>query len=107
MRSRWRYCDDGSLTFGGIMRTIFLIAIYPLATYLAQLPGTCTLTGSMSVPRVAHTATLLYDGKILIAGGYSKASGNVTPFASAELYHPLTHTFSLTGNMTTARAFHT
>jgi hypothetical protein len=61
----------------------------------------------MSVPRVAHTATLLYDGKVLIAGGYSKFSGNVTPFPSAELYDPVTDTFRPTGNMTAGRAYHT
>ena len=89
------------------MRTLFLLAIYPLAPCLAQLPGTFIVTGSMSVPRVAHTATLLYDGKVLIAGGYSIFSGNVTPFTSAEIYDPLTATFTPTVNMTATRAYHT
>jgi hypothetical protein len=57
--------------------------------------GTFSLTGSMTVPRRDHTATLLPDGRVLIAGG----EGNL---ASAELYDPKTGTFSPTGSMTPA-----
>jgi hypothetical protein len=36
----------------------------------------------MSVARVAHTATVLANGKVLVAGGYD----NSNYWASAELY---------------------
>jgi hypothetical protein len=62
----------------------------------AQSSGTFTATGSMSTPRVGHTATLLPDGHVLITGGNT-----------AELYDPSTGTFSLTGNMTKGRSWHT
>jgi galactose oxidase-like protein/Kelch motif protein len=62
-------------------------------------------TGSMNVARVGHTATLLPSGKVLVAGGESAL---VRPYetASAELYDPTTGTWSLTGPMKSARAFH-
>jgi hypothetical protein len=60
-------------------------------------------TGSMKTARVHHTATLLADGRVLIAGG----NGAQAPLASAEIYEPKTGTFGPTGSMTTARAGHT
>jgi len=58
----------------------------------------------MNVSRGYQTATLLNNGKVLIAGGYSGAGGPMV--SSAELYDPATGQFSLTGNMTTRRSAH-
>ena len=76
----------------------------------AQSPDTFTATGNLIEGRFYHTATLLTNGKVLIAGGYS-STPRIDAFggalASAELYDPSTGTFAATGNMTTHRARHT
>jgi hypothetical protein len=61
----------------------------------------------MHDPRDGHTATLLSNGKLLIAGGCAGENGNSLGLASAELYDPATGTWTLTGSMTTARVHHT
>jgi len=58
--------------------------------------GTFSRTGSMTVARYGHTATLLPDGRVLIAGG-----------GDADIYDPQAGTFSRTGSMTVARYGHT
>ena len=54
---------------------------------------TFTPVGHMTSGRSGHTATLLPDGRVLIAGGG----------ATAELYDPSTQSFSATGSMVTGR----
>jgi hypothetical protein len=71
--------------------------LYDLAT------GTWTPTGSLSVGRAYHTATLLTDGKVLLTGGWTPAGAMST---TAELYDPATGTWTLTGSMTYARGDH-
>src|SRR5437762_2808218 len=66
--------------------------------------GTFTPMGNMTVPRLFHTATLLPNGKVLIAGGYTGCfgpSGQCTATNSAELYDPASGTFTTAGSMNT------
>jgi hypothetical protein len=56
-----------------------------------------TPTGSMTAARVGHTATLLGDGRVLVAGGDVR---------SAELFDPTKGSFALIGSMVVWRAFH-
>jgi hypothetical protein len=58
-------------------------------------------TGSMRQPRGSHTATLLTDGRVLIAGG-----GSADLIATAEIYDPKTGAFSETGRLSTPRHKH-
>lgn len=76
--------------------------------------GAWSLTGSLAVSRIGHTATALlgpecqgatppaYCGKVLVAGGTSAAS-----LPSAELYDPATGQWSLTGSLNNPRSMHT
>ncbi len=85
-------------------------------------PATFSPTGSMAAPRSQHTATLLADGRVLIAGGLqgrarrrpaeitlvSYRTAAVDAFlATAEIYDPTTGTFSRTGSMSTPHRGHT
>jgi hypothetical protein len=81
------------------MRIVLLSSMLSLtgAIALAQAPGTFTRTGSMITPRYGHTATLLLNGKVLIAGGWD---ANDSALVSAEIYDPETETFSSTGHFT-------
>jgi outer membrane protein assembly factor BamB len=55
--------------------------------------STFAATGSPSVPRGAHSATLLNDGTVLVVGG----QGNYTNTQTAEIYDPTTQTFVAAG----------
>jgi hypothetical protein len=87
--------------------------IFASAELYDPATGKFTTTGSMSIRRTDHTATLLKDGRVLIAGGYtcsSSAACSSGPFqevASAEIYNPKTGKFSPTGSMTAPRAYGT
>ena len=65
--------------------------------------GEWTSTGSMTLPRGNHAATLLPDGKVLVAGGLC-SGGFIYPDNSAEVYDPSTGTWKATRSMNFARA---
>jgi hypothetical protein len=65
--------------------------------------GAWTATGSLGTGRDGHTATLLPNVKVLVAGGFYTFG----TLASAELYDPASGTWSATGSLNTARAYDT
>src|SRR5882757_6843775 len=62
--------------------------------------GSVSPATPMLEPRSGHSATLLPDGRVLIAGGMRR---NQQFYRSAELYDPTTGKFQSTGEMSTAR----
>jgi hypothetical protein len=94
---------NGMVLFAGGIRcddpehaAITAVEIYDPAGQFARV-------GEMNVARVCQSATLMKDGKVLIAGG-ATGFGYAAALDSAEIYVPEKATFSPTGNMTKPRA---
>jgi hypothetical protein len=90
------------LVAGGLNSSIYAAdSIY--ATYAElydPVAGTWTNTGALNFPRYYHTATLLPDGKVLVAGGSPIINGN-------ELYNPANGLWTTTRPLNTPRYSHT
>jgi hypothetical protein len=65
--------------------------------------GGFSATGSLNAARYGHTAALLSNGQVLVAGGVNNLTGYL---ASAELYNPSTGKWTFTGSLNTARFGH-
>src|SRR5215472_1629556 len=74
---------------------------------MAQKAGSFTPAGNTNVARRGHTATLLTNGSVLIAGGWAVPESSGGSLASTEVFDPSTGSFSLTGSMATSRRYHT
>ncbi len=68
--------------------------------------GTFTPTGSMAITRHGHAATLLPDGRVLVAGGLSPDLQGTDLADSVEIYDPATGRFTPAGRMLKPRAEH-
>src|SRR5207302_11180795 len=86
--------DDGS---GAVNR----VELYDPAA------GVFASNGSMSTRREDHSATLLPDGTVLVAGGAGQSGAMRPPLAGAEIYDPATSGFSTAGSLASARKPHT
>src|SRR6266496_4405785 len=64
---------------------------------------TWSVTGSLTIARYEHTATLLASGKVIVAGGFD----GVASLTSTELYGPVTGAWNITGSLLTPRREHT
>jgi hypothetical protein len=95
--------DDGRvLITGGVIPSGISWQAVPDSEIYDPATGKFTPTGKMNVARAFHTATLLPNGKVLIAGGsypYTDGADGMT----AELFDPSTGTFTLTGSMSAPR----
>ena len=104
-----------SESFSAFFRTRVLVLLacgvfVNAAIGAAQSRGTFDRTGSMTSSRTGHTATLLSNGQVLIAGGAlyrQQQFGAAVVLASVEVYDSAAGTFHAAASMTNARRSHT
>jgi hypothetical protein len=94
--------DGRVLLTGGVQNAGFRSELSSAEIY-DPAAGTFSATGSMSVPREGHTATMLRDGRVLIVGG---SDNGIHTVDSAEIYDPSSGTFSRTGHLNQPRVAH-
>ena len=87
--------QDGVLVTGGLGPD-------PAATAQFASPSGWNLAAAMATPRAFHTATVLDNGQVLVAGGTTKT----LKLASAELYDRARNGWSPAGSMSDARTSH-
>ena len=87
----------------------------PPASISTSVTGALTFTTRIPRPRLRRAVSssrapsygdLLPNGKVLLAGGHAAWGAAYGPLASAELYDPLTDTFTWSANLTTTREYH-
>ncbi len=92
--------DGRVLVVGGLSVTLRDGGIFPNQSVGAEIYDPAidrwSRTGPMSLDRLGHTATLLHDGRVLVAGGLDTAS--------AEIYDPKQNRWVTIGSMTTGRS---
>jgi N-acetylneuraminic acid mutarotase len=92
----------------GAIRTLVSAGLFAIglvaSTAVPAFAGGWTNTGRMITARSGHTATLLPNGQVLVAGGNAGASGN--RLTSTELYDPATGQWAITGSMAAGRQNH-
>jgi WD40 repeat protein len=86
--------------------TVWLSLLLGLSLFSTPVAGVgaFTNTNPMTTARTAHTATLLPNGKVLVAAGFAYTD---TYLSSAELYDPSTGTWTVTGALSKVRRWHT
>jgi len=104
--------DGRALVAGGDSGEAYCYSGTDSAELYDPVAGSFALAENMTVARYAQTSTLLQNGKVLVAGGFSVAPDSCLfdfppPLNSAELYDPSNDSFAPTGNLAGERGGHT
>jgi hypothetical protein len=97
------FCCLASVLVAGLGIVVLAATPVPSATSAVSSLGSVAPSSPMLEPRSGHSATLLPDGKVLIAGGMRR---NSDFYRSAELYDPATAKFERTGDLNLSRVGH-
>src|SRR5437870_5622932 len=92
------------LAFLGLVSAVILISGPTRFASAQAVAPSWSYTGTLNTARESHTATLLPNGKVLIAAGFDYDYNSLN---TAELYDPATGTWSRTGSLNMSRVYHT
>lgn len=101
--------DGRVLIVGGRNSTCFIscpIRVWASAEIYDPATGAFSPTGSLHLARFSHTATLLPDGRVLVAGGTTTDLPYTDLVETVEVYDPAIGTFSEVGRMLRPRSQH-
>ena len=94
---------DGRVLLTGGVKNVGFRSELASAEIYDPASGTFSATGSMSVPREGHTATLLRDGRVLVVGGSDNGTHTLD---TAEVYDESIGAFSRAGHLNQPRVAH-
>jgi hypothetical protein len=92
---------------GGVSSSTATVIAQAQAELYDPSSNTWSPDGTMAVGRLFHTATLLADGRVLVAGGAPGVDGPLVSLTSAETYDPAANAWSPAADMGTPRRRHT
>ena len=108
-----RYChsatrlNDGKVLVAGGYGVQGMADLLASAEVYDPTTKTWSETGSLPQPLIYHTATLLHDGDVLVAGGKTALVPENEDTANAEIYQASTGTWKPTASLDAAVAGHT
>jgi Galactose oxidase, central domain/Kelch motif len=102
-------CRRATMLCGRLALPLFFLGAALLVQPCAAAPFQWAFTGSLNTAREYQAATLLSDGRVLVAGGGAPSAGDfpLPRIKTAELYNPATGTWTFTGSLNDARLLQT
>src|SRR4051794_30830202 len=92
---------------GSVLLAVLPVVAPAIAEASAISGGMWVSAANLNTARRDSAGVLLRDGRVLVAGGWNAPSLATQPFSSAELYDPVSDTWSYAAPMLTPRTFPT